>query len=335
LIAARPSDLLPAMRIDQTPWKFWFNLLPRFVRRGRSPHECDTGFYRFLHDDLASFSSREAREHFRAHGTREGRIGSPAAHRSGFMEIIPRGRALEIGPFTRAALRGRRVRYLDVMDKAGLMRRAAEHNLPTEHPVDIDFVSPDGSLDAVPDRSFDIVFSSHCIEHQADLIRHLREVARVLVAGGAYYLIIPDKRYCFDHYIDCSGIEDVRLAHAERRKVHVEKSVIEHLAFTTHNDSIRHWSGDHGEEGGQPDRVENAKRVFADANGAYIDVHAWQFVPDTFREITGTLYDEGATGLKPERVYQTVWGLNEFTAILRKPSVLARAREAVTRPFMG
>jgi predicted SAM-dependent methyltransferase len=303
-----------------TPWIHLFNLLPKLVTPGRLPPECDTGFYREIHDDLARFSDDELRVHFCNHGIREGRIGSPAAHRAGFLATIPQCDRLEIGPFTRPTLRGPNVKYLDVMDKAELLKRAAEHHYPAETAVEIDYVSSHGSLEMVPDRSFDVVFSSHCIEHQPDLIGHLNEVERVLRPGGRYFLIVPDRRYCFDHYIEPSPIEEVLAAHAEKRTAHTRQSVVNHYTRTTHNHCIRHWCGDHGDPPAQDqtERIASAERRHAQAAGSYLDVHAWQFEPATFRRIMTELRSRRAIGLQAERVYETVWGQLEFTAVLRK-----------------
>ncbi len=54
------------------------------------------------------------------------------------------------------------------------------------------------------------------------------------------------------------------------------------------------------------------------ARGGYVDVHAWQFTPATFREVMGALAAIGLVGLTCERVYDTPFGSNEFTAVLRK-----------------
>ena len=91
------------------------------------------------------------------------------------------------------------------------------------------------------------VFSSHCIEHQPDLVRHLQEVANLLEPDGAYFLLIPNKLYCFDHFIAETSVADVMLAHHLGHRVHTLASVIEHRALTTHNDPSRHWLGDHAD----------------------------------------------------------------------------------------
>ena len=42
-----------------------------------------------------------------------------------------------------------------------------------------------------PDASFDKIYSAHTIEHIPDLVRALKEMARVLKKGGKLFLIYP------------------------------------------------------------------------------------------------------------------------------------------------
>ncbi|NTG51399.1 hypothetical protein G6M04_28765 [Agrobacterium rhizogenes] len=226
---------------------------------------------------------------------------------------------LEIGPFCAPVVSGSKVRYFDVMDQAALKQRAVSLKKSTEPPA-IDYVSPLGDLSIINERFSNIV-SAHCIEHQPDLVAHLQSISNLLYEDGAYFLIIPDKRYCFDHFIPESSYADVVCAHQERRKVHSLASVLEHYTLTTHNDPVRHWVGDHKNHGydeGILAKASSALKKFEEANGGYIDVHAWQFTPASFREVTQKLYDLGLTRLIPERVYETPRKRLEFTAILRK-----------------
>lgn len=229
---------------------------------------------------------------------------------------------LEIGPFTRPNVRSPNVRYFDVMDRIGLLRRAEILDFPRDCPVDIDFVSPNGDLSIVPSEQFDVVLSSHCIEHQPDLISHLRNVWRVLKPGGSYLLVVPDKRYCFDHFFKPSSVSAVIEAHRESRKLHTMANVVSHRTMTTHNDAGRHWAGDHGApsmllDPGLENRViaEYAART---ANGEYIDTHAWQFTPASFHRIMWALRFAGIIKLWPRRVYQTPKNMFEFCAILSR-----------------
>ncbi len=280
------------------------------------PPELDASFYRALYPDLASMTNNQLSAHWARFGTSEGRRGSAASVRAGLFSLIePSDAALEIGPFTNPAITGPNVKYFDVLDRAGLTERARAIAYPHERAVPIDFVSPNGDLSVITGQ-FDVVVSCHCIEHQPDLIAHLTHVSRLLRPGGAYLLVIPDKRYCFDHFIPEATVEAVIAARG--RKVHRQESVIEHRAHVTHNDANRHWAGDHGRPAYEDDpaRVAAAIAEFNLAQGGYIDVHAWQFTPTSFRALVQQLNEAQLTSLVPVNVYQTPYGTFEFCAVL-------------------
>jgi hypothetical protein len=231
-----------------------------------------------------------------------------------FIRSIPSdGPVLEIGPFNRPRLTGAHVRYFDIVDQAAINARAAFKGLPETAPP-IDHVSPDGDLSTVPGPLAGIL-SAHCIEHQLDLVGHLQAAERLLEPGRGYHLIIPDKRYCFDHFLAESTIADVLDAHLHPRSKHATRAVIEHLALTTHNNARRHWLGDHGRPGTNAERIKGA--LGAVHKG--VDAHAWRFTPTSFRQILALLRDVGLIGLEPEAVHRTPWGRGEFCAVLRKP----------------
>ncbi len=309
------------MNYSHTPWSNLFNLLPKYVVKGELPAELDHNFYRLVHEDTRSWADDEVESHFQHHGSREGRIASPAAHRLGFLATVPEAAdILEIGPFTKPAFGGANVKFFDVLNREQLLERAKNVGYPTTSCPDIDFISPQGDLSIVPTSLFDIVFSSHCIEHQPDLIEHLLQVERILKPGGQYYLIIPDKRYCFDYFLDPSDTGEMLRAHLEQRKVHTMKSIYEHYVLTTHSDTLAHWRGDHEDPNfsDRANRAQYAVETFHSSMGSYVDVHAWQFTPDSFRNVISVLREMQEINLSVERVYQTVWGQNEFAAVLKK-----------------
>lgn len=246
-------------------------------------------------------------------------VAPPEFGREQFLRLIePQTKALEIGPFTKPAIRGENVKYFDVLDRAGLIRRAKEksYSFEEDKAPDIDFVSPVGDLSAVSE-TFEACFSSHTIEHQPDLIKHLSQVAALLEDGGRYFLIVPDKRFCFDHFIPESTVADVM--DGVGRTVHTIGNVLRHRALVTHNDPLRHWRGDHGAPRGYAD-IGFFKRgisEFENARGGYVDVHAWQFTPASFRLLMQTLRDLCLSPFECEQVYPTVYGRFEFCAILR------------------
>jgi hypothetical protein len=284
------------------------------------PSEFDPAIYRLKNPDLSNMSDERLVLHYNNHGKREGRICSRVENRSFASELLPQfSSCLEIGPFDCPVIKGPNVEYFDVLDKSGLYDRAVTigrtGNL-TNIPF-INYVSETGDLTII-NKKYDMVLSCHSIEHQIDFIQHLLDVEKILLNGGYYVVILPDKRYCFDHFIKETTIADVLQYHLNKTSFHTLKSVIEHRALTCHNDSIRHWANNHGE------KVLNSGNVLAAINeynsgvstNSYIDVHALQFTPDSFEEIINILNNLGFIRFKVDKIYPTLLNSCEFYVIL-------------------
>jgi SAM-dependent methyltransferase len=285
------------------------------------PPEFDADFYRRAHADLSIMSDDLLTSHYSQWGRGEGRRPNRLASRADFVALIPAdARALEIGPFNAPILTGPRVRYFDVLTRAELIARAQQHQLDPSTIPDIHHVSPTGDLDSIGEI-FDVVVSSHNIEHSPDFIHHLNCVERRLKPGGRYFVIVPDKRYCFDHFIAESTIAGILDAHVAGLRVHTLRAVIEHVALTTHNSSGRHWAGDHGPAPLVPtERVAHALELYRQAAGHYLDVHAWYFTPASMRAVMTMLVALDHCRLRPLRIYDTLHGHNEFWMVLEKPA---------------
>lgn len=276
------------------------------------PPEFDPAYYGMIHPDLAGHSEIDLVDHYRRWGKSEGRRCSPAAERAAFVAALEGIRpALEIGPFYKPVLTGAGVRYFDVIDTIALRERARQIGGDPRGVPGIDYVGADLSM--IGER-FRLVLSSHSMEHQPDLIGHLGKVATLLEPAGMYAVLVPDCRYCFDHFLPPSNLAEVVAAHEEKRERHTLAKVIEHRALTTHNDALRHWQGDHGDPNGREDAIRGA--IAEHSMGQYVDVHAWQFTPDSLRKIVSAVAP--GIGLRPLRVYQTPFGAGEFCAVLQK-----------------
>ena len=226
----------------------------------------------------------------------------PPISRDAFRSLIE-GEALELGPFDCPFITGPQVHYYDILDQDELRVRAVEHS---RNPDGCPIIHYTGDLGAI-DRTFEAVFSSHVIEHAPDLIRHLKDVARLLADGGAYYLLVPDKRYCFDHFLPSTIVDQIRDAQGRERPT--IESVVNHLTRRTHNRAMLHWLGFHGKPVEEPDAPEELNRA---EQGEYLDVHQWAFTPSSFRELMEEL------GIfRDVTVYDTAFGDLEFMAILR------------------
>jgi ubiquinone/menaquinone biosynthesis C-methylase UbiE len=232
-------------------------------------------------------------------------------------EISNNNSILEIGPFYKPVCVGDNVSYFDIINQEELIERAKTittadklKDIPFIH-----FVSPIGDLSVV-DKKFDAVASSHAIEHQLDLIDHLKKVSYLLHENGKYYLLVPDKRYCFDYFNNESTIADVIQATVDKKVKHSLKSVIEHRALTTHNIAKKHWHGFHDKLTDTSKRVKEAIEEYN--NEEYIDVHGWYFTPTSFEKIINVLNELGYIDLKIDKIYSTRYKSFEFYVTLKK-----------------
>lgn len=253
----------------------------------------------------------------------------PRARRAGLLQMMVQDTnelILEVGPYHSPVVRGDNVRYFDIFSTKELKQRASQDRNPKVTPdtvPDIHYHDPNGDLSTIPDK-FDIIFSSHCLEHQPDLIGHLNQVYGLLNPGGQYFICAPDKRYCFDHYRPTSTLGEVVEAHSEKRTRHSLKSLIDQSAYTTHNDATRHHKGDHLDAtrtlllAGQAKAALNRSR---EAGSVYRDCHAWLFTPLTFSEIIEAAVAIDLLQLRPLLVCETPVGSVEFTALLHRPFV--------------
>ncbi len=240
----------------------------------------------------------------------------PHAAREGLVPFlnVP-GRSLEIGPGVKPLIAGANVEYFDVEDRA-----AGQRGKSTLVP-EITHLSETADLSIVPSGA-KLVCSSHVIEHTPDLIAHILAVDRILLPGGRYVLIIPDKRYCFDAANPPSHLGEVISAYLDKRKVHSFASIFEHDVLRTHNRSGRHWRGRSFGTAYLKNRLELTKAAlerFHNADGCYANSHAWQFTPSSFDRLMKDLRALNLIHLKVEFVCETKAGRNEFTACLVKP----------------
>jgi SAM-dependent methyltransferase len=281
------------------------------------PPEFDAHTYRETNLDLLKFDDDQLFEHYCEFGRLEGRRSYPFLDRRGLANFYSgNGPVLEISPFTAPFFTGDKVKYADVMSRLELVKRATELNLDSDSIPRIDYVVPPSKLSSVIKETFDLVASSHVIEHQPNLLGHLREVGKILRPGGSYVIVVPDKRYCFDHFLAESTIADLLQADMEKRELHTLKSVIEHGALTTHNEPARHWRGDHGSISSQIEKVQTAISEFKNSENKYLDVHAWYFTPDSLVELLSKTFALGMQPFQVGNVYPTYKNNLEFYVVL-------------------
>lgn len=277
--------------------------------------------------ELAGLNVAALARHYATHGAVEGRVCSAVASRAQFLALLPpAGPVLEVGPFCTPwpAPAGCAVRYLDIMSTEALRATAAALPWGDASSVpEIDYVWRGEPYHQLIRERFAAILSSHCIEHQPCLVSHLADLAAVLAPGGRVFLVVPDHRYAFDHFVPASTLVDVLDAYAARRTGHAPRTMIAQHLLQTHNDPPAHWRGDHGPDPwARPASPELAGQV-ADAlrglrsRDVIYDVHAWQFTPASFRRLFETMAAVGLSPFRIERLYSTLRDRGEFYAVLR------------------
>lgn len=227
---------------------------------------------------------------------------------------------LEIGPGCAPKLKGSNVFYFDVKSREELQQRYKNdpgfHKLPEE----IHYVDKTGCLRNIGDK-FDIVFSSHAIEHSLDLIDHLNDVESILDENGQYVVVAPNKDFTFDYFKPVSVVEDVLARHfgGSGATSLSLRAVLLETHRRTHNSPARHWANDHGEMCFDKRSILNSIARFDDIvsnSVALSGYHNWIFTKESFVEIINTLHELELIPLRVCASYNTPFGGMSFSAIL-------------------
>lgn len=217
-------------------------------------------------------------------------------HRDDFLSPLKNFNSmLEIGCFDKPSLERFRkkknviISYADWLSKEELQARASKIEGRNKDEVpEIKYVLAKGYEQI--NFNYEAVISHHCIEHQPNLVAHFNEIYKIIKNKGTYFASIPNKNRCFDHFLPESNILDVVLAFLEKRTKPSLKSVLEHRAFTSHN----FVKDENPFESLNPNRMDRYKRIFDEFNNSgYIDVHCWQFTPESFHLLMNQLHTLG------------------------------------------
>jgi SAM-dependent methyltransferase len=298
-------------------------------RHSDFPPPFDYDFYVRRYTDLGELTREQARVFFESQGKAQGHHGSHLCDFNRFIHHVrelPHSAVLEIGPGSKPKLAGPTVRYFDVRTAEQLRQWAVDHQLPTSDiPAEIHYVHESGRMTDIEER-FDIVFSSHNIEHQINVVRHINEVSTLLKPNGLFCLGVPDKRFTFDHFRPLTSIGSVLEEYFDDQQIRASnpplREIINHVHYAAHNDTKRHWAGDHGELrhplSELMGKILSSQRSILEER--YIDIHHYVFTSDTFHEVFDALFLLGITQLELHRCYNTPYNSNTFCAVFRKPT---------------
>ena len=233
-----------------------------------------------------------------------------------FIKLIPsEARTLEVGPYNRPTLLKNQypnVKYMDLFTSEEIrenINKYATETVTTEIPEKIDIiVDPNVRPSFQTNLKFDFIYSAHNIEHYPDIINHLNEMATLAAAMHTkFFVTVPDKRYCYDHFQNESDFTEMIDAYLEKRINHSFSSYFRHIVYSAHNNIWEHWHGVHGPNPRKtPINLNYATELRHKLDTArderqrkFADIHAWYFTNESFEyniNLTNTL------GLHPWRV---------------------------------
>lgn len=185
----------------------------------------------------------------------------------------------------------------------------------------VDFVATDGNLDAaIGDAhagTFDIVFSSHNLEHIPNPVAHLRSIERILAPDGMYLLVVPDKRGCFDLIRPLSTPGQWIDAYLDPTPFHTLRTLYDAEGLSVASGDNIVWKADE-----VLDRIRSASglppkdalSLIQRTRTAYRDAHAWVFTPHSCLLILLEMNALGFVGLTPRAVLSD--GNGEFVVEL-------------------
>lgn len=211
--------------------------------------------------------------------------------------INKNGCGIEIGPSHNPIAPkkdGYSVHIIDHASREELIEKYKEHHVNLNNIEEVDFVWQGQPYSELTGKSkyYDWVISSHMIEHTPDLIGFLNDCDAILKDDGVISLVIPDKRYCFDHYRPITGISKIIDSHLLKREIHTPGTVAEYFLNVVSKDGDIAWNagttGEYNFVHSLEDAVQGMNSVIN--KNEYLDVHAWCFVPHSFRLIIHDLY---------------------------------------------
>jgi hypothetical protein len=270
----------------------------------------------------------ELEDHFFTYGIAEGRVYGRVANKDDFVNLIEvNGKILEIGPLDRPQFNTQSQNYysLDVFTRDQLINNyGPDPHVIKENIVEPTYVIPNNDYSVIKEK-FGCIFSSHSLEHMPCLVSFLKNLSSVLADKGAIYLAIPDKRYCFDHFKNETNIYDVLQAYYEKNYRPRFIDVLKYLTQGAHNDSLGHWSGNHGDLDFETNLIQSYE-VLLDRykTGVYVDAHVSFFTPRSFVKTINVLNALKLIDLKIHKLYHTLYGSNEFYAIIKKENEVSR-----------
>jgi len=235
---------------------------------------------------------------------------------------------IEIGPCFSPIIPKRlgfNVKIVDHADRASLVEKYRGQVPDVSVIEEVDVIWRGEPLSTLlPPGQHAAIVASHVIEHAPDFVGFLQECSALLSNGSAIYLIVPDRRFCFDAFAPPSDPAKVIADHRLRRTLHSFESFYRVGSQVRANGEIS-WGQQPIERlefisGTPPHWLQEAESM---ANSTtYIDNHENFFTPSSFVLLIEELRFVGLLDLGIEMACRTRG--SEFVVILSRQAGLVR-----------
>lgn len=217
------------------------------------------------------------------------------------------GVGLEIGPWCSPVCpksEGYHIEILDYASREDLRRELRQVNaqgqsLHAEESIEeVDYVWSGEKYAALTGKKnyYDYIIASHVIEHMVDLISFFHDCSDIIKNDGILSLAIPDKRYEFDLFRECTSIKTVIDTHERAEYRHSLGTIIDstfNQANLKNSALIPYYAGLLGKDAFEPlkeaETVCNIMNAY-NSNKEYKSCHSWVFTPASFQILIYELY---------------------------------------------
>jgi predicted SAM-dependent methyltransferase len=238
-------------------------------------------------------------------------------------QIDKNGFGIEIGPSHNPIApkkAGYNVEIIDHASKEILKNKYDNNDLVISKIEDVDFVwSGENYADLTGKKHhYDWIIASHLVEHTPDLISFLNNCDSILNDTGVLALVIPDKRYCFDHFRPITGLSGIIDSHFSKNKIHTPGTVAEYFMNVVRKSDQLAWEQNTTGDYDFCHTMAETKTALSTVinAGLYLDVHAWCFVPNSLRLIIEDLFSLDLIKLREAKFLETING--EFYVTLSR-----------------
>lgn len=209
----------------------------------------------------------------------------------------PSGRGLEIGPSFSPLLPkadGYDVEILDHASAEDLRTKYAPTGVDIDRIEAVDYVWHGGSIAELIDKPqhYDYCVALHVIEHAVDLLGFLVDCQTLLAPDGVLVLAVPDMRFSFDVLRPWTSLGAVVENHLRQPWRHSPGKVLDEMLYNCTRGEWPAWTRDN--VGAlrfvrDPTEVRALHDWHMSQKDEFLDIHAWQFTPSSFRLLVSDL----------------------------------------------